>query len=527
MVKLERGLCCKNGINPKAVYDFVKRIEKENLGVDSFMLLKGGKVVAEGYYPPYTNETPHVEFSLSKSMAATALGFAVEDGKISLDDSICKFFPEYEKLLYNRKITVRHLVTMTAGKMIGMATARHKEDWIRIFFDTPPIAPPGKLFLYVNDNFYLISAIISRVYGETLVDFLDERLFKPLGIEKPFWEIDSFGFAAGGWGLYMPIEDLAKVMLCYSQMGKWNGKQVIPEKWIEEATKFQVKTVKRGQIDVTKGYGYGIWQIAIPNAYRFYGLYGQLGYVFKDKDTVLVVNSGISKDKYLAAAINDMCKTLWDKPEKEYEEKLKEATSNLDDKEILVKRERNTALEKKYSKKALRTWSGTFASMLPATQSAVFDEKVGHIDRFVFDLKDNNDLYLLWKEGEFVNEVKLGMEGEYVESDVNYGPLKMHACTKAAWVEPEVLRVIIRFKEACVARILDFDFTDEEHIRITNNSNPDLPNLAAHYVDFSGIPLPEKLDKLIVKYIAPAVLLYGEPTFRVKKIKKYYSSANY
>ncbi|MBQ7740245.1 MAG: serine hydrolase [Eubacterium sp.] len=517
---LERGSCSENGINPRAVYNFIERNEKEKLGVDSFMLLKGGKVVAEGYYNPYTNKTPHVEFSLSKSMSATALGFALDEGKVSLDDSICKYFPEYGKLWSNKRITVRHLVTMTAGKMIGMATARHKEDWIKIFFDTPPIAPPGKLFLYVNDNFYLISAIISRVYGVTLVDFLEPRLFKPLGIEKPFWEIDSFGYAAGGWGLYMPIEDLAKIMRCYSQMGKWNGKQVIPEKWIEEATKFQTKTVKHGQPDVAQGYGYGIWMTSIPNAYRFYGLYGQLGYVFKDRDTVLVVNSGISKDMYLAAAINDMCKTLWDTPEEAFETKLKDKLSRLGDKDILDKKERNTALERKYSQKPLKTRSGTFASMLPATMSAVFDERVGHIDRFILDLKDNGELWLMWKEGEFVNEVKLGMDGKYAETPIEFGQLKMHACTKAAWLNPNVLRVIIRIKEACVARQLDFDFSNEKHIRITNNSIPDLPNLAAHYVDFSGIPLTNALDSAIVKYIAPAVLAYGEPTFRVKKIKR-------
>lgn len=514
--RLKRGSCCENGINPRALYDFLNRAEYENLGIDSFMLVKGGTVVAEGYHAPYSNDSPHVEFSLSKSMAATALGFAIDEGKVSLDDSICKFFPEYGKELYNKKITVYHLVTMTAGKMIGMATARHKEDWIKIFFDTPPIAPPGKLFLYVNDNFYLISAIISRVYGETLVDFLYERLFKPLDIEKPFWEIDSFGYAAGGWGLYMPIEALAKIMLCYSQMGQYNGKQIIPENWVKESTKFQVKTVSKGQPDVTKGYGYGIWRAAVPNAYRFYGLYGQLGYVFEDKDTVLVVNSGISKDMYLSAAINDMAKTLWDEPEEEYELLLNNILSEFGDKDYLPAAERNSKLEDKFNQKALLTWSGTFASMLPATMSAVFDERVGHIDRFVFSLKENRDLYLLWKEGEFVNEVKLGMNGEYAETPVEFGPLKLHACTKAAWISKTTLRVIIRIKEACVARQLDFDFSSDKKVKVYNNSIPDLPNLAAHYVDFSGIPLTKWLDKLIVKSIAPAVLIYGEPTFKIK-----------
>ena len=115
---LECGTCCENGINPKAVYDFVKRCEEEELGVNSMMLLKNGKVVAQGCHTPYSNTTKHIMYSLSKSVTATALGFAVDEGKISLDDSICKFFPEYDKRGKNAGITVRHLVTMTSGKLI-------------------------------------------------------------------------------------------------------------------------------------------------------------------------------------------------------------------------------------------------------------------------------------------------------------------------------------------------------------------------------------------------------------------------
>ena len=252
-VLLPRGGCAENGVNPKAIYDFVKKAEAENLGIDSFMVIEKGTVVAEGYHAPFTNASPHVEFSLSKSITATAIGFAVAEGRVSLDDSICKFFPEYGKKLFNQKITVRHLITMTAGKMIGMAAARHNRNWIKLFFDTPPIAPPGKVFMYVNDNFYLLSAIVSRVYRRTIADFLYPRLFEPLGIEKPFWEQDAFGFASGGWGLYMPIEDVAKIMLCYARGGVWNGKQVLPPEWVKEAVKYQVPTVKKGQIDVTKG----------------------------------------------------------------------------------------------------------------------------------------------------------------------------------------------------------------------------------------------------------------------------------
>ena len=513
---LPRGGCVENGINPKAIYDFVKRSERENLGIDSFMVIKGGTVVAEGYHGPYTNLTPHVEFSLSKSITATALGFAVAEGKINLNDSICKFFPEYEKRLFNEKITVRHLVTMTAGKMIGMAATRHKRDWIKLFFDTIPIAPPGKVFLYVNDNFYLLSAIISRVYKQKLVDFLYPRLFEPLGIKKPYWELDMFGHAAGGWGLYLPLEDMAKIIICYSQKGMWNGKQVIPADWVKEATKYQVPSVKRGQIDVTKGYGYGFWRTSMPNAYRAYGLYGQLGYVIEDKDTVLVFNSGIARDNFLSAAITDMCATLWDEPDADYEQPLKELTANLGDKDDLPVRPRNKCLEAKFNNKALFTKSSTFASMLAATMSTVYDEHIGRADLFRLRKDKAGNFLLLWREGQFINEVKIGMDNHYAVSDVSYGQLKLHACVKGAWIDKKHLKIIVRFNEACIVRHLTFDFTNKNCVKIKNTSFPDLGNLAAYYVDFSGFPLPKALDDLLVKGITPAILTFGEPNFRTK-----------
>jgi CubicO group peptidase (beta-lactamase class C family) len=516
--KLERGKCCENGINPKAVYEFINQAELRDLGIDSFMLIKNGKVVAEGYHPPYTNETPHVLFSMSKSITATALGFAIDEGLVSLDDSICKFFGEYDKKGKNAGITVRHLVTMTAGKLIGMATNRHHKDWVKIFFDAPAIAKPGKLFMYTNDNFYLISAIISKMSGETLVDYLYPRLFEPLGIKKPLWETDDFGYAAGGWGLYMPIEDTAKIMLCYSYGGKWEDKQILPAKWVEEATSFQVETLKKGQLDVTKGYGYGFWQTSMPNTYRAYGLHGQMGYVFKDKNAVLVINAGISKDELLSTAIRKMYETLWDEPEEEYEQPLYELLANLGDKDDLLATPRNTELEQKFNKKILYTRSSAFASMLHATMTTVLNEPTGHTDRFAISLDDENNLYLMWKEESYVNKIRLGMNNEYAHTPVNIGGLKLNAYAKASWFGKKLI-VYARLVEGCHLRKLEFNFEDEERVRIKNDSYPDMPTLAAHYVDFSGIILPDAVEKILIKYIAPGVLLLGEPNFKSKKLK--------
>ena len=503
--EFERTSCCESGINPKAIYDFITHAEKDNLGIDAFMLLKGGKVVAEGCHAPYTVDTPHVLYSMSKSITSLALGYAIADG-------------EYDKHGRNEKITVRHLVTMTADKMVGMAKNRHHKDWIKIFFDAPFIAKPGSLYLYTNDNFYMLSAIVSKVYGETLVDFLYPRLFEPLEIEKPVWETDDFGYAAGGWGLYMTATDVAKIMQCCASGGKWEGKQVIPAEWLEVATKYQVPTVKKGQIDVTKGYGYGFWRTSVPDSYRAYGLHGQLGYVFEKKDTVLVVLAGISKDELLSLAVDKMCETLWDEPQEEYEEKLKDLLASLGDKDNLPVEPRSTELEKKYSQKALKTRSSMFASMLHATMSTVMNEPSGRTDRFILSLEKNGDLSLMWKEGFDVNNIKLGMNNEYVYNPVHLAGMKFTACTKAAWTTPRVLTVYVRLLEGCHVRRLVFVFDKEGKVIIRNDSFPDMPTLAVHYVDFSGFPLSPPLEKLLKKYIAPGVLLLGEPNYKIKKL---------
>lgn len=514
--KLPRSTCSKNGINPKAVYDFVSACHRKNIGIDSFMLLKGGKVVSEGYYAPYTNETRHVLYSMSKSFTATAVGFAIDDGLLSLTDPITKFFPDYDKKGKNDNITVRHLITMTAGKMVPMAKARHNRDWIKIFFESPQIAKPGKLFLYINDNFYLLSAIVSVVTGKNIADYLYEKLFIHLDIEKPVWETDKNGYCSGGWGLYMSIEDQSKVWQCYANGGVWKGKQIIPADWVKKATSYQVPTVSHGQIDVTKGYGYGFWRVSLPNTYRAYGLHGQVGYVFEDKDTVLVVNTGISKDNYLCDEINKMYEHLWDTPDESYENKLKELLASLGDKDNLPVELRNDRLEAEICDIPLDPPISTgFASMLHATMTTVMNDSIGHMTGFNITRNDDNELFLVWTEGCYTNKIKLGFNNEYECTTFTLAGIEYHAYAKAAWTKGKVLTVYFRIVEGCHLRVLEFDFSGKV-LHIRNTSYPDMPSLAAYYVDFSGFPMPAPLEKLLIDYIAPAILLVGEPNFRIK-----------
>lgn len=516
---LKRGDCSSHGINPKAVCEFIETVEKEQYGIDSFMLIKDGVVVSEGYHAPYTSSGAHIMYSLSKSITAIALGFAVCEGLVNINKPVCEYFPEYKAKGWNRDILVYHLADMTSGKYIGMASKRKNRDWIKMFFDAPFISRPGKRFYYLNDNFYMISAIISVASGETLVDFLYPRLFKPLGIKKPMWETDAKGYAAGGWGLYLSIEDLAKIMLCCSYNGKWQGKQIIPLQWIKQSTVFRTGTVKHGHADGTKGYGFGFWQTSIPDTYRAYGLCGQFGYVFKNKNTVLVINSGISRDEIITDAVNKMTESLWDEPQRDYEEKLSELTASLGDKDKLAPERRNAELENKYNGVELKTHSNSFGSMLHATVSAVMDQAVGKSTGFSLSLNDN-ELFLSWREGNSYNTIPLGMDNIYKKSIIQLGDLKYNVASKAAWTDEKKLTVFVRIVESAHVRRLIFDFSDEKHIKIQNDSFPDMPVLAAHYLDFSGLPLPKPLEKILINVVIPGVLLIGEPNYKIK-IEKY------
>src|SRR5690349_9507617 len=190
------------GIPSSAILDFLKAIEQHTHPLDAvqgFMLLRHGNVVAEEWWAPYGPESPHSLYSLSKSFTSTAIGLAISEGRLTVDDPVLKFFPEEgpsnpsENL---KSMRVRHLLSMNTG---------HKEDttryvfqgedtnWARTFLSLPVEYQPGTWFVYNTAATYMLSAIITKLTGESLLDYLRSRLFDPLGIENPVWESDSRG----------------------------------------------------------------------------------------------------------------------------------------------------------------------------------------------------------------------------------------------------------------------------------------------------------------------------------------------
>jgi CubicO group peptidase (beta-lactamase class C family) len=222
----------ETGVASTGILDFVETVDRELDSLHSVMILRNGKVIAEGWWTPYQAQSPHMLFSLSKSFTSTAVGFAVSEGKLSVDDPVLKFFPEYapENPSGNLKaMRVSDILRMATGHVAEPSRNPHS-PWAKQFLNQPVVFKPGTHFLYNTPATYMQSAIVQKVTGEKLIDYLRPRLFEPLGIENPTWEECPQGINTGGYGLKVKTEDIAKFGQMCLQNGIYNSKQVVPSK---------------------------------------------------------------------------------------------------------------------------------------------------------------------------------------------------------------------------------------------------------------------------------------------------------
>jgi CubicO group peptidase (beta-lactamase class C family)/lysophospholipase L1-like esterase len=295
------------GVSSTGVLAFVEAAEKNVQSMNSFMLLRHGHVVAEGWWAPYEAESPHSLYSLSKSFTSTAVGMAISEGKIRLDDKVLSFFPDDAPAKPSK-----NLLAMRVSDLLRMSTGNQDEPprtldraWTKSFLAHPVPHKPGTHFLYNTSGTYMLSAIIQKATGMTLLDYLKPRLFEPLGIEHPTWETSPQGISTGGYGLSVRTEDIARFGQLYLQKGKWQGKQLVPEAWVEAATSRQTSNGSDPSSDWEQGYGYQFWRCR-HGAYRGDGAFGQYCVVLPDQDAVVVITSGV---KDMQAVLN----LVWDK----------------------------------------------------------------------------------------------------------------------------------------------------------------------------------------------------------------------
>lgn len=286
-----------HGIASSTISNFIDAAEQQIQHLHSLMLLRHGTIIAQGWWQPYQPEKPHMLFSLSKSFTSTAIGLAINEGLLNLDDSVLPFFPKEAPAQpdpYLTALKIRHLLSMSTGQELDPVTLniRDNPNWAQVFFDTPIVHAPGSFFLYNSAATYMLSAIIQSVTGGTLLEYLRPRLLEPLSITEASWETCPRGINTGGWGLRITTDAIARFGQCYLQQGMWQGQQLIPAAWVVEASKTQSNNGDDPNSDWTQGYGYQFWRCR-HNAYRADGAFGQFCVIIPEYQVVIATTAGL------------------------------------------------------------------------------------------------------------------------------------------------------------------------------------------------------------------------------------------
>ncbi|MEO7600521.1 MAG: serine hydrolase domain-containing protein [Opitutus sp.] len=296
-VNLPRSTPEAEGVSSEAILRFVDQAEARVDAIHSFMLVRHGRVVAEGWWSPYAADEPHVMFSLSKSFTSTGVGLAIAEGKLSLDDPILNFFPDESPASPSQNLKamrVRDLLSMSTGHHesdISSFPFGSKESLVKAFLALPVAHKPGTHFVYNTPASYMLSAIVQKVSGQPLLEYLGPRLFQPLGIEGATWEASAQGVSMGGFGLKVRTEDIARFGQLDLQKGEWNGRPLMPASWVEAATARQTSNGSNPDSDWDQGYGYHFWRTR-HGFYRGDGAFGQFCIVMPQYDAVVAITSG-------------------------------------------------------------------------------------------------------------------------------------------------------------------------------------------------------------------------------------------
>ncbi len=312
---LPRSTPEQQGMASSAIHTFLDQVRESGIQFHSVMVLRNGHVVAEGWWDPYEPEYIHQLYSLSKSFTSTAVGFAVAEGLLTVEDPVTSFFPEEAPVEISPNLAamkVKHLLTMSAGQAKEpLQTMRDtpEESWVKTFLAWPVDHEPGSRFLYNTAATYMLSAIVQKLTGKKVIDYLKPRLFAPLDIQDMDWAESPQGINVGGYGFRVKTEDITKLGLLYLQKGIWNGQQILSPEWVAAATSKQIQSSSSnpdgpGTSDWDQGYGYQFWRNTV-GGYRADGAFGQFSLVLPEKNAVVAI-TGQSMDMQASM------KLVWD-----------------------------------------------------------------------------------------------------------------------------------------------------------------------------------------------------------------------
>lgn len=308
------------GVDPQAIKEFVEKLRAvPETDIHHVVIARKNSIIAEGHFAPFAKNDVHTLYSCSKTFTMLAIGMLVDDGKLRLTDKVVDLLPDKAPKRQSaalKAMTVKHLLIMGAGIKPSLTLRMESNDWARTWL-AQPVTKLGK-FQYDSMCTFMLSAIVQRITGKKLLDFLNERFFHPLGIYEADWEESPDGINVGGWGLRLTAESMAKAGMCIMHKGKWNSKQLVSAKWIEEASQKHNNYSNPGKkaTDTNQGYCYQMWRCLLPGAFRADGAYGQFIVMSPQHDLVVVI-TGVSKNtgKELACIWNHLIPGVKDIPD--------------------------------------------------------------------------------------------------------------------------------------------------------------------------------------------------------------------
>ena len=474
---LPRSAPAAEGISTQAVINMMDSlIALPECDIHHVMVVRHGKVVAELHPAPFRAEDSHTLYSASKTFTSLAVGCAIDDNLLRLDDRVMTFFPDKRTNRVSDNMaamTVRDLLMMASGVAPDWTMRNNSTDWVKDWLAKPVDAEPGTLFQYDSMCTFMLSAIVQRVTGQTMLEYLQKKLFEPMHITVADWETSPDGINTGGWGLRVQAETMAKLGLLLLNEGKWNGEQLVSADYVKAACSRLIDGGAKETVPATdgnQGYGYQVWQSKWPGSYRADGAMGQYTVVVPDADLVVVIlGMKLYGHEELACIWNQLMPGIKNeplKPEKKLQQRLEKlcAAAKLSLPHNAAKRIGNQA-----------------KSMLGRTLQLTHNR---------FGLKqivvDDSHLHLAYDDG--CEETFAMGNGDWRYSTLNGYPYYsinsinrmqgfQHGFTAAAayvWTAPVALEVRVHYVDWISGLVFDFDF-DKRDVTVRDtypNSKP-------------------------------------------------------
>lgn len=299
------------GISSENILKYIKKLEEKHLIMHDVLIMRGGKLICEAYWKPFHKDFLHRMYSVTKSFIALAVGFLEQDGVISLDDKIAKYFPDEIK-----NQTDENMRNQTIRNMLMMATAKTERYWftakcadrVRYYFenDLPDSRPAGTIFQYDSSGTFVLGAMVERLTGKTVMEFLREKCLNKIGFsDKAYMLKCPGGHSWGDSALICKPSDLMKAAQFVMNNGKWEGEQLLNEEFVSAATSCLISNnALNGNEFNNQGYGYYFWR-TFDNSFAFVGMGNQLAVCVPDKDIVFVCNADNQGKEYGYSTIVD------------------------------------------------------------------------------------------------------------------------------------------------------------------------------------------------------------------------------